>query len=106
VLLHGVVAQDASEGLLAHVQLDESAHNRGVRVRVQRLPPQQTYALGWEGPTDLSATSMATALPKQGPTSGVPVSGAWLGSVGFFLPRRRPGTVTLVRVRALIEESE
>jgi alpha-galactosidase len=106
VLLHGVVAQDASEGLLAHVQLDESAHNRGVRVRVQHLPPQQTYALGWEGPTDLSATSMATALPRQGPTSGVPVSGAWLGSVGFFLPRRRPGTVTLVRVRALIEESE
>ena len=29
VLLHGVVADDGSEALLAHVQLDESASNRG-----------------------------------------------------------------------------
>ena len=37
VLLHGVVAHDRSEALVAHVQLDEPPHNRGIWVRVPGL---------------------------------------------------------------------
>ena len=44
VLLHGVVAPDRSEALLAHVQLDEPSHNRGIHVRVPGLDPTATYA--------------------------------------------------------------
>ena len=45
MLLHGVVAADRSEALLAHVQLDEPSHNRGVFVRVPGLDPAASYAL-------------------------------------------------------------
>jgi alpha-galactosidase len=103
VLLHGVVAQDGGSGLIAHVQLDESAHNRGVRVRLPGLPREQGFRLEWEGPVDPRATSQSTPLPEPGPTSGVPVTGSWLGSVGFAVPRRRPATVTLVRLTAAAE---
>ena len=34
-----MVALDGSEALLAHVQMDESAHSRGVTVRVPGLDP-------------------------------------------------------------------
>ena len=37
VLLHGVVAADRAEALVAHVQLDEPPHNRGIWVRVPGL---------------------------------------------------------------------
>ncbi len=93
----------AASGLIAHVQLDESAHNRGVRVRLPGLPREQGFRLEWEGPVDPRATSQSTPLPEPGPTSGVPVTGSWLGSVGFAVPRRRPATVTLVRLTAAAE---
>ncbi len=98
VLLHGVVAADRSEALIAHVQLDEPASNRGVAVRVPGLDPTARYALAWEGPVMERAVSKSYPLPEQGPTGGVPVSGAQLGARGFWVPRRIPESVTLVHL--------
>jgi alpha-galactosidase len=98
VMLHGVVAPDRSEALVAHVQLDESAHNRGVAVRVRGLDPAARYRLGWEGPTPLEAVSRSAPLPPQGPSGGAEVLGAVLEARGFWIPRRRPETVTLVHL--------
>jgi alpha-galactosidase len=98
VLLHGVVAADRSEALVAHVQLDESTHNRGVSVRVRGLDPGASYQLSWEGPTRLREVSKSAALPPEGPSVGREVSGAVLGSRGFWIPRRPPETATLVRL--------
>jgi alpha-galactosidase len=100
VQLHGVVAQDRTEALVAHVQLDESVHNRGTTVRVPGLDPEVIYDAAWEGPVDLSHVSMSAPLPEHGPTGGVPVTGAALATRGFWMPRRRPQTITLVHITA------
>ena len=99
VLLHGVLAGDRSEGLLAHVQLDESAHSRGVSVRVSGLEPSAAYRLAWEGPIDPWAVSRSSAPPPHGPLGEATITGAALATRGFWMPRRRPETVTLVHLR-------
>jgi alpha-galactosidase len=98
VLLHGVVSRDGTEALIAHVQLDESSHNRGVWVRVPGLPPDATYRLAWEGPVDRHHVSRAGPVPPEGPTDGRPMLGVELGVRGFWVPRRRPETVSLVHI--------
>ncbi len=98
VLLHGVVAADRSEALVAHVALDESAHNRGVFVRVPGLDPDASYDVRWEGPVDLEETSKSSPLAPAGPTDGTAVTGRALGTRGYWVPRRRPETVTLVHL--------
>ena len=99
VLLHGVVASDRSEALVAHVQLDEPSHNRGVFVRVPGLEPDATYDLTWEGPVEHRLVSMSSPLPEHGPTDGVPVTGRSLATRGYWIPRRKPETATLVHLR-------
>ena len=42
--------------------------------------------------------SMSSPLPETGPTDGTPVTGRALGRRGFWIPRRKPETVTLVRI--------
>ncbi|KQT91516.1 hypothetical protein ASG49_10865 [Marmoricola sp. Leaf446] len=98
VLLHGVVAADRSEALLAHVQLDEPSHNRGVFVRVPGLDPESCYDLAWEGEVDHGWTSMSSPLAEKGPTDGVPVTGRLLATRGYWVPRRKPETATLVHL--------
>ncbi|MGI8645049.1 MAG: alpha-galactosidase [Nocardioides sp.] len=98
VLLHGVVGADGGTALLAHVQLDESAHNRGVTVRVTGLDADASYELRWEGPVARRATSASAPLPEAGPTAGLRRTGQELASRGFWMPRLRPETVTLVMV--------
>jgi alpha-galactosidase len=98
VLLHGVVAADGSEALLAHVQMDESTHNRGVSFRVSGLHSERRYRLGWEGPVAQREASMAAALPATGPTEGRLVTGYALERQGFWMPRCRPETATLIHV--------
>ncbi len=98
VLMHGVVAADRSEALLAHVQLDEPTHNRGTWVRVPGLDPDRSYDLLWEGVAEHRAVSMSAPLARTGPTAGKPVTGRALGTRGFWIPRRRPETVTLVHL--------
>ncbi len=41
---------------------------------------------------------MSAPLPELGPTDGVEVTGEVLRTRGFWVPRRRPETVTLVRI--------
>ncbi|MET0998517.1 MAG: GH36 C-terminal domain-containing protein, partial [Marmoricola sp.] len=98
VLMHAVVAADRSEALVAHVQLDEPAHNRGVWMRLPGLDPSASYDARWEGPVDHVAVSMSSPLPAAGPTDGTGVTGRALASSGLWFPRRRPETVTLVHL--------
>ncbi len=100
VQLHGVVAADGREALLAHVQLDEAASNRGVTVRVPGLDPDAVFDLAWEGPVEHREVSKSLPLPPEGPTGGRPMSGRALATVGYWVPRRRPETVTLTHLRA------
>jgi alpha-galactosidase len=99
VLLHGVIASDKSAALMAHVAMEESAHNRGVWIRVPGLDEATSYRLEWEGPLSYRAVSMSSPPPRSGPTDGIEVSGAMLARRGFWIPRRRPETVTLVALR-------
>jgi len=101
VLLHGVVAAGRDEALVAHVQLDESVHNRGVTVRVPGLEPGRTYQLRWEGPVEHRGVSASSPLPDLGPLAKAVVSGSALAERGYWVPRRRPETVTLVHITAV-----
>ena len=98
VLLHGVLAANRSEALVAHVQLDESAHSRGVTVRVPGLDPEAAYTLRWEGPAEARAVTRSYPLAEVGPLGTATTTGRSLATRGFPLPRRRPETVTLVHV--------
>jgi alpha-galactosidase len=100
VLAHGVVAAGRRTALLAHVQLDESAHNRGVVFRVPGLDPAATYRCTWASEPAAGRVSGALPLDPAGPTGGEPVSGAALAQVGLWLPRRRPETVQLIGLQA------
>jgi alpha-galactosidase len=98
VLLHGVVSASRDEALVAHVQLDESAHSRGVTVRVPGLDPAAAYDVRWEGPVNMAAVSRSAALLESGPLGKSTATGASLATRGFHVPRRRPETVTLIHV--------
>ena len=98
VLLHGVVSRGGDEALVAHVQMEESASNRGVHVRVPGLDPRAAYDLAWEGPVSARAVSYSAALPEHGPEGRRTLTGGVLARRGFWVPRRRPQTVTLVHV--------
>jgi alpha-galactosidase len=100
VLAHGVVAVDRGSALLAHVQLDESSHNRGVVLRVPGLEPDGRYRSTWAGPIDHSRVSGAPSIDPSGPTNGVPVTGADLARIGLWIPRRRPEQVLLIALEA------
>ncbi len=98
VQLHGVVSATRDQALVAHVQLDESAHSRGVTVRVPGLDPEASYELRWEGPVDARPVSRSAGLPQPGPLGTSRTTGSSLATRGFLVPRRRPETVTLVHL--------
>jgi alpha-galactosidase len=100
VLAHGVIAADGSAGLIAHVQLDESEHNRGVTIRVPHLIRQQAYRLEWTGRAPADRSPGSPEPDPAGPTRGLPVSGAILHDVGIWLPRCPPETIRLIGVTA------
>jgi alpha-galactosidase len=101
VLAHGVVAADRRGALIAHVQLDESTHNRGVALRIPGLDPVASYACRWAVAPDTKRVSRMPPLDPAGPTAGVPVTGADLERIGLWLPRRRPETILLIELSAL-----
>ena len=101
VWLHGVVAADRRSALFAHVQLDESAGNRGVVLTVPHLRGDTAYRLRWAGPVDSHPMSQAPPVDPAGPTGGRPVSGAVLRDVGVWLPRRRPESILLMHLEAV-----
>ena len=95
-MAYGVAAEDGSQALLAHVQLDEPKHNRGVRVRVPGLVSDAEYSLRWAGPEPASAA--LEQLDPFGPLGRRTVTGAYLGLIGIRFPRCNPQTVRLVSV--------
>jgi len=101
VLAHGVVATDRLSALIAHVQLDESTHNRGVTLRIPGLDPAASYTCRWEVAPDTKRVSRMPELSPDGPTGGVPVSGADLYRIGLWIPRRRPQQVLLMALEAV-----
>lgn len=98
VLLHGVVAADASEALIAHVQMEEAASNRGVRVRIPGLDADRRYQARWVGPIDGRRLTDTSGVDPAGPTGGQPVTGRTLAGAGLWIPRRRPETVLLAHL--------
>ena len=98
VIAHGVVATDRRTALIAHVQLDESAHNRGVTLRIPGLNPASAYLCSWLTEPDGKRVSRSPGLDPAGPTKGVPVTGADLARIGLWIPRRRPEQVLLVAI--------
>jgi alpha-galactosidase len=99
VLAHGVVAVDRRSALIAHVQLDESTHNRGVALRVPGLEPARKYEASWLRPPAAGRVSRSPRLDPSGPTGGVPVTGRQLAELGLWIPRRRPEQVLLIALQ-------
>ncbi len=82
VIGQAVLAPDQRSGLLLHVQLDESLHNRGAALRLPGLDPDRAYRIRRiddEG-TDLELT------------------GRELTEGGLWLPRQQPETARLFSV--------
>jgi alpha-galactosidase len=101
VLAHGVVAHDGRSALIAHVQLDESTHSRGVALRIPGLDADAAYRCGWAAPVDMHRVSRTPQVDPAGPTNGVPVTGADLQRIGLWIPRRRPEQVLLIALEAV-----
>lgn len=96
VRAHGVVAQDGSRAIIAHVQCDESSSNRGTWLRVPGLEPDARYTLRWAGPEP--AEARLETFDPYGPVGERTVSGAWLGTTGVRIARCRPETVRLIAI--------
>lgn len=103
VLAHGVVADDRSRAIIAHVQYEESSSNRGVWLRIPGLDPEAHYALRWTGPQPAGDASRPDwdPIPPGGPLGDDPsttMTGAALATVGVRIPRCRPETIRLIDV--------
>jgi alpha-galactosidase len=104
VWLHGVIAADRRSALLAHVQLDESRHNRGVQLRVPGLDPARSYRPAWAAPVEPGGRSGVPPLDPAGPAGGQPLTGAQLAAQGLWIPRRHPESIALIELTALSQE--
>jgi alpha-galactosidase len=98
VLAHGVVAPDQRSALLAHVQIDESAHYRGVMLRVPGLIGSAAYRCRWVMPSDPVDIASAPRLDPAGPSAGALMTGTELARIGLWLPRQRPETIRLIAI--------
>jgi alpha-galactosidase len=96
VLAYGAVATSGDGALIAHVQYEESASNRGMWLRIPDLDPEGSFALNWTGPEPASAS--LEELSPDGPTNGRSVSGAFLSRIGVWIPRCRPETARLIEI--------
>lgn len=107
VMAHGVVADDASRAIIAHVQYEESPSNRGVWLRVPGLDPKAHYRLKWAGPAAEDPEDVLREasrrdwdpLPESGPLgSDATITGAALGTIGVRIPRCHPETIRLIEI--------
>ncbi|WP_269082752.1 GH36 C-terminal domain-containing protein [Bifidobacterium aesculapii] len=96
MLGYGVVAEDRSRAIIAHVQYEESQTNRGVYLRVPGLDPAAEYTLKWTGPEPPSAS--LESLDAFGPMGETKATGRYLATVGIRFPRCRPETIRLVDI--------
>lgn len=107
VMAHGVITDDASRAIIAHVQYEESPSNRGVWLRVPGLDPKAHYRLRWAGPTAEDPEDVLREasrrdwdpLPESGPLgSDATITGAALGTIGVRIPRCHPETIRLIEI--------
>lgn len=107
VMTHGVVADDASRAIIAHVQYEESPSNRGVWLRVPGLDPKAHYRLKWAGPAaeDLEDVLREASrrdwdpLPESGPLGpDATITGTALVTIGVRIPRCHPETIRLIEI--------
>ena len=101
VLRTGSSRPTGAPALFAYVQLDEADSVRGVELRIPGLVPEQRYRVTWEGPWARRVPSRSFRPDEDGPTGGVPVSGAVLAEIGLHLPRRRPESILLIAIEAV-----
>lgn len=107
VMAHGVVADDASRAIIAHVQYEESPSNRGVWLRVPGLDPKAHYRLKWAGPAAEDPEDVLREasrrdwdpLPESGPLGpDATITGAALGTIGVRILRCHPETIRLIEI--------
>lgn len=107
VMAHGVIADDASRAIIAHVQYEESPSNRGVWLRVPGLDPKAHYRLKWAGPAAEDPEDVLREasrrdwdpLPESGPLGpDATITGAALGTIGVRIPRCHPETIRLIEI--------
>lgn len=96
VLAHGVIADDKSHAIIAHVQMGESQSNRGMWLRIPGLDPLARYKLSWTGPEPVSAA--LESLNEVGPIGNATMTGAALATVGVRIPRCKPETIRLIEI--------
>ena len=106
-MAHGVVADDASRAIIAHVQYEESPSNRGVWLRVPGLDPKAHYRLKWAGPVAEDPEDVLREasrrdwdpLPESGPLDpDATITGVALGTIGVRIPRCHPETIRLIEI--------
>lgn len=107
VMAHGVITDDASRAIIAHVQYEESPSNRGVWLRVPGLDPKTHYRLKWAGPAAEDPEDVLREasrrdwdpLPESGPLGpDATITGAALGTIGVRIPRCHPETIRLIEI--------
>ena len=95
---YGVVAEDGSRAIIAHVQCDESTSNRGVYLRIPGLDKQTMFSVRWVGPQPPEAA--LEPLDPASPIGKATISGEMLERVGIWIPRCRPETIRLIEIRS------
>ena len=98
VLLHGVVAADRGEALARPRparRVRAQPRGRGARARAR---PGGVVPAALGGPRVARCGEHVRAAAREGPDRRAEVSGSSLATRGFWIPRRRPETVTLVHL--------
>lgn len=103
VLAHGVIAEDKSRAIIAHVQYEESSSNRGVWLRIPGLDTEARYTLRWTGPYPAGGASRPDWDPilPGGPLGNylsTTMTGAALADIGVRIPRCKPETIRLIEL--------
>ncbi|HEX3004654.1 MAG TPA: alpha-galactosidase [Angustibacter sp.] len=97
-LLHGVVARDGSEAVLAYVRLATSPDAHPGLVRLPGLDPLRQYDV-----TVVREIGEPATVEAAGPgwwADGVSLPGAVLGAVGLTMPVLAPASALLLHLRA------
>ncbi|GAA4347846.1 alpha-galactosidase [Angustibacter luteus] len=95
-LLHGVVAQDGGEAVLAYVRLTSAPAAHPGLVRLPGLDPLRQYTVRVR--EDVGAPAVVQAFAPGWLADGVTLSGAVLGEVGLTMPVLAPGSALLLHL--------
>jgi alpha-galactosidase len=99
-VVHGVVASDRAEALMAYLSVATSATEVPVPVRLPGLDPDRTYAVS---SVDTGGAPLAVQRrpPAWSTVDGFQVRGRFLGEVGLQLPALAPEQALVLHLRAV-----